>query len=327
MPDPQHQNVPATPASGGARIPWKPLIFPLSLLALLSTAAGFGFAHFADQATQQDAASISSSASLSLLNHTPNAKKTDLEDIASLPPQQQAERLLENAIQHRDSSIDLIHHDVDSWRGRIQNTGPLFDLVLKALTSDDVRVRTAAIEIDLAANNLNKSPQSIAHLVQIIRRDPVERPFALWRLGSLGNRGVEPQTVLSDLISYSHDQNENTRYWAVQGLAMLGTADAIDPLLDRFAHDPSPRVRQRAGLSLSLSGMLTSEQRIAAVPDLLNLLDDDSLDHTTRTWIFGALHLITGATLPNTEQAWQNWWAHHDDHPAHRSAPDHLSHA
>jgi hypothetical protein len=326
MSDPQHHSQPALPDSGVALIPWKSILFPLGILALVSAAAGFQFANTADQATQKDAATRASSAALASFNHSPTATKTDLEDIANLPPQQQAERLLQNAIQHRDSSIDLIHLDADSWRGRIQNTGPLFELVLKALTSEDIRVRTAAIEVDLAANNLNKSPQSIAKLVQVIRRDPVERPFALWRLGSLGNRGVEPQTVLTDLANYSHDPSENTRYWAVQGLAMLGTADAIDPLLDRFAHDPSARVRQRAGLSLSLSGMLTPEQRLAAVPDLLNLLDDDSLDHTTRDWVFGALHLITGVTVPNTQQAWQNWWAHHDDHPAHRTAPDHLSH-
>jgi hypothetical protein len=296
-------------------------------LTVLSTAGGFTFARFADLAANPESTSVAHSSSLSSRNQSPEATKTDLEDISSLPPQQQAERLLQSAIQHRSDSLDLIHRDVDSWRGHLQNTGPLFDLVLKALISEDIRVRTAAIEIDLAANNLDKSPKSIAQLVRTIRRDPVERPFALWRLGALGNRGVEPQTVLADLVSYAHDVNEDTRYWAVQGLAMLGSQDAIDPLINSFAHDASPRVRQRAGLSLALSGMLTPEQRLAAVPDLLNLLDDDSIDHTTRGWVYGALHLITGTTLPNTAQAWQSWWAHHDDHPHHSTVPDSFSRA
>ena len=93
---------------------------------------------------------------------------------------------------------------------------------------------------------------------------------------------------------------------------MLGTDAAVDPLLDRFAHDPSPRVRQRAACSLAQSGMLTHEQRIAAVPDLLNFLDDDSLDSETRGWVYGALRLITGEPLGNNPIEWQQWWAHHD---------------
>jgi hypothetical protein len=326
MAGPHHQSHLTRAASSAVATPWKSLALPLTFLALLSSAAGFQFARFADVATSTNSAPAPHLNTASP-NHSPNAQKTELDDIAHLPLQQQAEHLLQGAIQHRETSIELIHQNVNSWRGRVQNTGPLFDLVLKALTSDDIRVRTAAIEVDLAANNLDKSGQSIAQLIEKIRRDPTERSFALWRLGSLGNRGVEPRTVLADLVNYSHDPNEDTRYWAVQGLAMLGTEDAIDPLLDRFAHDRSPRVRQRAGLSLSLSGMLTPEQRLAAVPHLLNLLDDDSIDHTTRGWVYGALHLITGATLANTEQAWQHWWAHHDDHPRHHSAPDSLSHA
>lgn len=327
MPDPQHHLQPPVSATGGAPIPWKSLILPLSVLALLSSVAGFQLAHWVNISSGQDSQALADRASLTPRNKSPNATKTDLDDIANLPPQQQVEQLLQNAIQNRESSIHLLHQNVDSWRGRIQNTGPLFDLVLKALTSDDIRVRTAAIEIDLAANNLSKSPRSIIELNQKIRREPTERSFALWRLGSLGNRGVEPEKVLEDLVTYSRDSNEDTRYWAVQGLAMLGNQDAITPLLDRFAHDPSPRVRQRAGLSLSLSGMLTHEQRLAAVPDLLNLLDDDSIDRSTRGWVYGALHLITGATLANSEQAWQNWWAHHDDHPRRRTAPDSLTRA
>jgi HEAT repeat protein len=201
---------------------------------------------------------------------------------------------------------------VESWRGRVQNTDRLFDLVLTAMKSDDLRVRSAAVEIDLVANNLPKSPKSVARLVKEIRKDPAERPFALWRLGALGNRGVQPKAVLAHLVAFSHDADEQTRFWAVEGLAMLGSDASIDPLLDRFAHDVSPRVRQRAACGLAESGMLTREQRFAAVPDLLNLLDDDSLDSDTRGWVYGALRLITGEALGNNAHAWQEWWAHHD---------------
>jgi HEAT repeat protein len=240
-------------------------------------------------------------------------------ELTRLAPQQQAEQLLERAIHRQQGSLELIRENVEAWRGRVQNTDRLFDLVLLAMKSEDLRVRSAAIDVDLVANNLPKSPKSVTRLVKEIRKDPVERPFALWRLGALGNRGVQPKIVLADLVAFSRDANEQTRFWAVEGLAMLGTDGAVDPLLDRFAHDSSPRVRQRAAVAIAESGMLTHEQRFAAVPDLLNFLDDDSLDSDTRNWVYGALRLITGEPLGNNPTVWQQWWAHHDSAPKSRS--------
>ena len=72
---------------------------------------------------------------------------------------------------------------------------------------------------------------------------------------------------------------------------------------------PSARVRKRAGCNLAKTGMLTKEQRLAAVPELLNMFDDDALDSTTRSWVYGALRLITGAQLGNDSNAWRQWWA------------------
>jgi hypothetical protein len=243
---------------------------------------------------------------------TANAVNAEFAQVIGLAPQQQAEQLLELAIRRQPASLELIRQNADSWRGRLQNTDHLFDLVLTAMKSDDLRVRGAAIDIDLAANNLSKSPKTIARLIKLISKDPAERPFALWRLGALGNRGVQPKLVLAHLQTYARDPNEQTRFWAVEGLAMLGSDGSVDPLLDRFAHDPSARVRQRAAVGLAESGMLTHQQRFAAVPDLLNLLDDDALDSSTRGWVYGALRLITGESLPNNAKAWQQWWAHHD---------------
>ena len=143
------------------------------------------------------------------------ARKTDLEiaEISRLAPQQQAEILLERAIHRSDASLDLILQHVDTWRGRLQSTDRLFDLVITALKSDDLRVRVAAVEIDLAASNLSKSAQSVTRLVQQLRDDPAGRPLALWRLGALGNRGVEPKTVLATLLRYAHNSDEHARFW------------------------------------------------------------------------------------------------------------------
>jgi HEAT repeat protein len=295
----------------------------LLILAAFSGAAGFQVARFKSARLQLEnpapvqAASFSSSpAPIS------EARKAEYAELSRLSPQKQAERLLERAIQHQEEPLRLISQYVEGWRGRLQETDLLFDLVLTALKSDDLSVRTAALEIDLAANNLSKSPQSVARLVQQIRKDPANRPLALWRLGALGNRGVEQQTVLTSLLTNLRDRNENTRYWAVEGLAMLGTDDTLDPLLDRFAHDASPRVRERAACTLAKSGMFTNEQRLTTVPALLNFLDDDSLDSTTRGWVYATLRVLTGAALGNDANAWRNWWMHHNEasKPASRPA-------
>ena len=229
-----------------------------------------------------------------------------------MAPQQQAEHLLELAIHRPDQSLGLIHKNLDSWRGHLEDTDQLFHLVLGALDSDDPRVRVAAVEIDLVANNLRKSPQSLAKLRHQIQNDPGSRSLALWRLGALGNRGVEPAKVLTMLVRYSHDANELTRFWAVEGLAMLGTEESIDPLLSVLAHDPAKQIRERAATNLARSGMLTGEQRLTAVPQLLNLLDDDSLDSKTQDLVYAALQAITGASIGRDPQAWREWWAHHD---------------
>jgi hypothetical protein len=253
-------------------------------------------------------------------------KKVD-PGLTGQPPQQQAERLLEQAMHDDASSLEMLRENVDSWRGHIKNTDKLFDLVLAALNSRDLRVRTAAVDVDLAANNLSKSPESVARLIGKLHRDPAGRGMALWRLGSLGNRGVEPEKVLHSLLSYTQDPSEHTRYWAVEGLAMLGNDASVGPLLDLLTHDPSPRVRERAASSLGQSGLLTREERLAAVPHLLNFADDDSLNTTTRELVYGTLRVITGAALGNDANAWRAWWALHDPAQERPSARSRLLHA
>lgn len=248
-----------------------------------------------------------------------------METISHLEPQQQAELLLDLAIHRHETSLALIDRNLDAWRGRLENTGRLFHLVLAALESEDPRVRTAALEIDLAASNLSKSPQSVTHLLNRINNDPGSRSLTLWRLGALGNRGVEPATVLTTLLRYAHDPSQRTRFWAVEGLAMLGTEESIDPLLSILAHDSSQKIRERAACNLARSGMLTGEQRLTAVPQLLNLLDDDSLDAATQDLVYAALRSITGASFGKDPDAWRDWWAHHDRPEMPRRIPRSLS--
>jgi hypothetical protein len=301
----------------------------LILLALISTVAGYQVARFEfGGARWFHAALLPASALVQKPVLVPaanlGANNTDLEAISHLAPQQQAERLLELAIHRPDQSLGLIHANLDSWRGHLEDTDRLFHLVLAALDSEDPRVRVAAVEVDLVANNLRKSPQSLSRLLNQIHNDSDSRYLALWRLGALGNRGVEPATVLATLLRYSRDPNQQTRFWAVEGLAMLGTAESIDPLLFILAHDPSKQIRERAACNLARSGMLTGEQRLTAVPELLNLLDDDSLEPGTEDLVYASLSTITGASFGRNPGAWRDWWAHHDRPERTHQVPKYL---
>src|SRR5229473_2541179 len=301
----------------------------VTLLAVLSTFLGYQAARFEIPAASwlhltPALASAFTRPPAFVPASSPRAADADVEAISHLAPQQQAERLLELAVQRPDQSLSLIHKNLDSWRGHLEDTDRLFHLVLAALDSSDPRVRVAAVEIDLLANNPMKSPQGLGKLLNQIHNDPEGRYLALWRLGALGNRGVEPATVLSTLLRYSRDSNLQTRFWAVEGLAMLGTAESIDPLLSILAHDPAKQVRERAAVNIARSGMLTGEQRLTAVPQLLNLLDDDSLDAETQSLVYASLQVITGASFGKHPDAWRDWWAHHDRPEKTRHIPKNL---
>jgi hypothetical protein len=238
----------------------------------------------------------------------------EIEEIAGFAPQQQAERLLERAINHYDGALDVINKSVDSWFGQLELQGQLTSLLTTALNSNDLHVRAAALEMELAAYNLPKRSESADNLIERIRREPGARPWALWMLGVLGNRGVEPRKAFVTLMDHRHDPDEQTRYWAVEGLSMLGADESIPPLLEAFRNDPSPLVRERGGCGLAQSGMLTREQRLRAVPELLRMTDDMTLDAATRGWVFQALRDITGATIAADPNAWRAWWSQQHQH-------------
>ena len=305
---------------------WLSYLLAFAVLALLSTAVGFVAGRFQGAFTKwlrihPVAAAGAGQSALPEWVSTPQpgAKTIDTEEISHLAPQQQAERLLELAIQQPDPSLSLIRRNLTSWRGHLEDSDRLFHLVMEALKSNDPRVRVAAVEIDLAANNLIKAPESFGKLQRQIQSGSDERYMALWRLGALGNRGVEPSEAFRTLKLYTQSRNQQVRFWAVEGLAMLGSPESIDALLDTLAHDPAAEIRQHAANALSRSGLLTGEQRLAAVPQLLNLLDDDSLDTATQGLVCSALEAITGASFGKNAEAWRDWWAHHDSREKHPS--------
>jgi hypothetical protein len=234
----------------------------------------------------------------------------EIEVLDGMSPQHQAELLLERSINHYRGANEQIAGRVRGWRGGLTLDDRLRNLFTTALNSGDLRVRAAAIEVNIVARGLEKATSTIDRLAPDARGGAQgPRANALWDIGLLGSRGIEPARAADILLGSVQDDNVNIRYWAVEGLAYLGTDQVIAPLLDTFRNDPSPMIRERAACGLAQSGMLSERQRRTAVPRLLDFADDATLDTETRKWVFQALRDITGQTLPHDAAAWRSWYS------------------
>jgi len=234
----------------------------------------------------------------------------EIEALDGMPPQSQATLLLERSINHYRGANEEIARRVGGWRGKIELDARLNNLFVTAINSDDLTVRVAGIEVDIAARNLVKNLETVDRLEPVARLgEQGPRANALWDLALIGNRGVDQDRIGEILLASIHDPNVNIRYWAVEGLAYLATDAAIAPLLAIFHDDPSPMIRERAACGLAQSGMFSAGQRLTAVPRLLDFAQDGGLDPETRTWVFQALRDITGQRLPQDAAAWRKWYA------------------
>ena len=260
-------------------------------------------------------------------------------DLSRRQPQEQAKILLERAIRGTDRASAQtgaqIEARLDRWRGKLHWDAELGQLTTAALNSEDRNVRTSAIEVQLAAYGLAKNNSSVDALVkQAKSSNHAQKIWALWALGLLGNRGVETDRIVQVLTSHLEDSkdsgaefegntnkngigtrseanyndDEDSRASAVEGLALVGTTSTIRPLLDAMRNDPSSVVRERAACSLAESGMLSRDQRLTAVPQLINDSDDPALDSQIHAWAFQALADITKQHLPNDSAAWHDWY-------------------
>jgi hypothetical protein len=245
--------------------------------------------------------------------HTPTSASVlsehELEALDGMTPQSQAELLLERSINHYRGANTEIATRVIGWRGQITLNERLERLFVTAINSDDLEVRIAGVEVDIAARNLTKDPSTVDRLEPVARTgEQGPRVNAMWDLALIGNRGVERERIFDILMASLHEENQNIRYWAVEGLAYLAVDAAIEPLLGIFHDDPSPMIRERAACSLAQSGMFSAAQRRTAIPRLLDFTEDAALDDQTRSWVFQALRDITGQSLPRDGHAWREWY-------------------
>lgn len=237
----------------------------------------------------------------------------DAGNIDQLQPQFQAEKLLELAVGNSTGAVDQISSHVGRWQGKLVWDSHMASLTTAALNSNDIRVRESGIEVELAAYGLSKNSASLEYLLKTTRsRDHAQKIWALWALGLLANRGVAPDRALEVLSAHLHDSDADSRRWSVDGLSLIGGDSTIPLLLGVMHDDSSPIVREEAACAIAQSGVFSPEQRMSAIPQLLNYTDDPSLDAQTHAWAFQALGDITGQHLPNDSAAWRNWYEHRD---------------
>ena len=238
-----------------------------------------------------------------------SASARDLPQLDRMKPQKQAETLLELAVGHSQGAVEQISSRVDRWNGKVEWNSQIANLTTAALNSNDMRVRESGVEVELAAYGLAKNAASLEYLLKNVDSpDHSQKIWALWALGLMANRGVESERIVDVLTNHLKDEDPDSRRWAVEGLAVAGSDQAIASLLSTMHNDPSPLVRESAACSLAESGMFTSEQRMTAVPQLLNYTDDPSLDAQTQGWAFQALGDITHQRLPRDSAAWRRWY-------------------
>jgi HEAT repeat protein len=250
------------------------------------------------------------------VRRTANSSQTSVSTFAGssgsidgMRSQKEAETLLEQAVGHSPGAIEQISSRVDRWKGEVQWTPQIANLTTAALNSNDMRVRESGVEVELAAYGLSKNTQSLEYLLKTADSpDHGQKIWALWALGLMANRAVETERVVAVLTSHLQDADVESRRWAVEAMALSGSDVAIDTLLKAMHNDASPEVRERAACGIASSGLFTAEQRMRAVPQLLNYTDDSTVDAQTHAWAFHALTDITHQRLPNDAAAWRNWY-------------------
>jgi HEAT repeat protein len=161
------------------------------------------------------------------------------------------------------------------------------ELALDGVTVDDAGLKTVEQAVD----------------------NPGSRVWALWMLGALGNRGVDPQHTTKVISSYLTDTQVDVRAAAVNGLSLVGTEETIPLLLDRFRNDPSPLVQERAACSLAESGMYSHPLRMTAASTLVSWLDDSLLSPAQHEWALHALRDISGQDLGRDAGRWREWYS------------------
>jgi hypothetical protein len=241
---------------------------------------------------------------------TARLSEVERELIDALPPQQQAERLLQYALSQHVGATDEIKARVKGWRGLITMTPAMATLTDVARNGANLRIRAAAIELELAAMNMARNAAQVNELLARIGAGPKDARSEIYTLGLLGNRGVETERIHNELRLLARAEEPIVRYQAYAAIANLGTDATVADLVAAFHHDPEASVQiNGGGCGLAHCGMLTRAQRMLAIPGLLEMVEDKDLDGGIRLYGYRALREITDAALPDDARQWRDWYA------------------
>jgi HEAT repeats len=221
--------------------------------------------------------------------------------------QKRAEELLARVATGDAAAADRVLSESSDWTGKTERTPSTNQFITSALNSANPPVREAAVQAQLALDGVPRNENGLAMLEQQVG-NPAQRPWALWTLGALGNRGVDPVHTAKIIGSYLTDPDVTVRAASVDALSLVGTDETLPMLLDRFRNDPSPVVQERAACDLAQSGMYTHEQRMTAASTLVGWVDDSLLTTQQRGWAVQALTDIAGRNLGTNSEAWRSWY-------------------
>jgi hypothetical protein len=236
----------------------------------------------------------------------------DAARLRALPPQAQAEELLARSLAHDERAREIFDRNIREWAGHLRMTPVMRQLETRARFSNDLRVRQADADVNLALEGWARDPHSADILIARAHAEPKFRSYGVYYLGILAGRGVDYDRIHSVLLDYAqHDPDPIVRQWAVEGMRYLGKDEVLDDLFQSFTHDPSLSVRDRAGCNIADCGNFTRVQRMRLVPRLIELASDPSTTPQMRNWSFLALTEITGETLSADASAWSSWQREH----------------
>lgn len=236
----------------------------------------------------------------------------DAARVLALPAEDQAEELLERAIGHDERALGLFDQHVAEWPGHLHMTDRMKQLERRSEYSNDLRVRYANADINLALDGWQENEQAADMLIQRAKTDEKYRAAAVYFLGMLAGRGVAYDKIHPVLLNYArNDADPYVRQWAVEGMRYLGKDEALDELFESFTHDPSINVRNRAGCNLADCGNFTRVQRMRSVPKLIELISDVGTSAQMRSWTYLALREITSVAVPSDAVSWKNWYRDH----------------
>jgi HEAT repeats len=221
--------------------------------------------------------------------------------------QQEAEKLLARVAAGDSAAADQVLAESDDWTGNTQRTPRTDQLITASLNLPDIHIREAALQTQLALDGVPRNEQGLAMMEREMDQSD-RRAWALWMLGALGNRGVNPSRTASIIESYLADPDVNVRASAVDALSMVATDESIRVVLDRFREDPSPVVQERAACDMAESGMYSHAQRMVAAASLTGWVDDPRLSAQQHGWAAQTLSDISGQSFGADSAAWKNWY-------------------